>query len=497
MQNRVHLPGRSSLIWVFCLFLIGSIGCSRQSREPLAWDKDAEQKLLDGQYEEALALCNQQLRVVDNEWKAHVLRGRVFMLQSQFEEALTEFTKAKQLNPNDVDLKYRRADALRALGRTEESQEEHQQARVEDRNLEPSYSISPSVFYSVPIYVGPGVKNRTPREEDESEKSNASPAESTFASREPESEGDQNSQHSAGKGLSAVNQGDPQAPEAMHAPQDSPAEALGASYSQKRKARAKASARLSSTEESAAPLILSRPSNDKHSSSRFGSLATTEDKPKNDKKKSKQENEDPESEKDGVVEKKPKPVISSALPRNLEYLAPPGNSPRQTIPGLGQTTTPLSTGLQTKSYRGPLERDSAPSGINQSFQPPSIYGQPNTRLDSDPYTRINPVYSPHAKTLGGVGPAINYMPYKGLQGSTPGTSPKKAILSTSLPGTGLINPTAAKPGSVPLSTSLPGTGPVTSPTGKPGSYGSAIPLGTSPYRGVPTGNLNPAPQPKP
>jgi hypothetical protein len=486
---------RLTLVFVMCAVLSG---CTSPSSRTLSWDVDAERKLLDGKFSEAIAICDAKLATDPQEGKAHVLRGRVFMLQAKFEEALAEFSAAQKLHPTDVDTQYRRADALRALGRVDESHHQHQQARMQDDKLEAAYSISPSEFYEVPTFIPPSPKQPTTDGADEAE---AAPEHTvpSLAAGESENQDREPSSRETQSDLTS------KAPEgSTNSDNSSATESLGGSFTQGQKERdASRNERQSLTSPGPSLTKSRRRDTDRGMSGRLGSL--TEEEPTSSPDENPSTNEPAAKEDEEPAETKPRPVISSALPRSFEEnptqgfgtsgLGSPASSNRRGMPKM-----PLTTGLQSQNGMVEPSAESNLSGGGGAFPGATPFGNATASPPQNPYARINPVYAPKKGMFGGIGPAVTLGPPPGggLGGRVPSSeSPRKATLSTSLPGTAPIPADPTSPKGTILSTSLPGTAVPTHGVGKPASLGTSLLPGMAPYKGIPSGNLKKRPTPNP
>jgi len=64
-----------------------------------------------GMYDEAIAEFNKAIQIDPNHENAYYNRGRTYYLKGNFDQAIADYTKVIQINPNDADTYYNRGHA--------------------------------------------------------------------------------------------------------------------------------------------------------------------------------------------------------------------------------------------------------------------------------------------------------------------------------------------------------------------------------------------------
>lgn len=459
MRQRTLIAGWLGLTLCLLVFLAGC-GAPPQ-KVALDWREAAENALLDRRFQDAAALCNEQLARDPDIVAAHTLLGRVYHLQERYREAIAEFSVALRLHPNDMDLLYRRSESYRCHGMLAEADVDLLAARALNPKLEAAYLNSPSRFMRDAVI--PNTKSDAPD-------APAKDAKELFSSN---GGGGQPSDAEDSKAGDADGDEDPSKTPALADDRTTSPDANSSTYA------SRSSSLRSETDAADRRDVESSPHDLRRKSPKLGELKYQAGRKLAEKTKrtkpsfKKQADEkglaetplEDEREMDSRLGTPLKPVISSALPRFLNSptaineLKPFSQDFSGDSLSSARAIPPLTTGLHSElpANRGGMGAPSQFGGYGSSLNsPPS------------PYARINPIYAPQ-QPKGMTGLGINFEPRKNL--------------STSLQGTGIVTGSGAS--SARLSTGFSRRPLGAAPTPSDDGAGSHLRSGAKPYLGVP------------
>jgi len=111
MKNRVHKSFGTIPLIVF-LFLL--------SCAPSDLDR-GNAYLIKGQYDEAISDYNKALQINPKLAEAYCARGRTYLLKGEYEQAMSDLNKAIEMNPRLAEAYYNRGDAYGSKGQFDEA----------------------------------------------------------------------------------------------------------------------------------------------------------------------------------------------------------------------------------------------------------------------------------------------------------------------------------------------------------------------------------------
>jgi hypothetical protein len=132
-------------------------GCARST--PVASTEYGEELLRSGEYDQAIGVLTEAIRIEPHDANAYLYRGRAYQVRNgegDLDNAINDFTTAIELDPKDHEAYYSRSIAYRDRGATTQSAEDaarsaadHDMARKLDASVAETYQTMPE--FTTPV----------------------------------------------------------------------------------------------------------------------------------------------------------------------------------------------------------------------------------------------------------------------------------------------------------------------------------------------------------
>ena len=125
------------LIVIVLLIAAGCATVQTELNDPAAYIKRGNAYWSEGQYDQAISDYNKALEINPRHAKAYYNRGNTYMSTGQYDQAISDFTKALEINPRYAKAYNNRANTYKSIGQYDKAWEDV------DKAQDLSYKINP------------------------------------------------------------------------------------------------------------------------------------------------------------------------------------------------------------------------------------------------------------------------------------------------------------------------------------------------------------------